>query len=139
MTAPTLETLYFTAITSESRWSQSSSPLSLYIQYADVPRPDFTPKTYQTLVQGSRPAGKAMSWTIDLPENVYYIMRLTLIISGNDLWLPKYLDIHTKDTDGYCYPVVEFDNWPERRDTTWSTDPSEGSPEIQVFPLIMAS
>ncbi|NEO96063.1 MAG: hypothetical protein F6K56_40325 [Moorea sp. SIO3G5] len=138
MSVPRIKTLHFLAITSRSQWSDSSSPLQLYTQYSDVPRHDITPqnKTFQ-LDTGHREQGKAIACSLELPDNLYYFRNMVLIIEGDDLWLPKTMAFYAEDTTGYVYPIVEFMNWPERKDTTWSTDPNEGKAEIQIFPLLL--
>ncbi|NEO60376.1 MAG: hypothetical protein F6J98_08045 [Moorea sp. SIO4G2] len=138
MSVPKIKTLHFLAITSRSQWSESSSPLELYTLYSDVPRQDRTPqiKTFQ-LDTVHREQGKAIAYSLDMPENLYYFQTMVLIIKGDDLWLPKTMAFYAEDTTGYVYPIVEYMNWPERKDTTWSTDPNEGKAEIQIFPLIL--
>ena len=136
MAVPTIKTLHFLAITSWSRWSQSSSPLELYIQYSDKPQYDPSPpaKTFP-LDTGHREQGKSIACSIELPDELYYFQRMTLKIKGNDLWLPKTMAFYAEDSTGYVYPIVEYMNWPPRKDTTWSTDLKEGKREIQIFPL----
>ncbi|NER29809.1 MAG: hypothetical protein F6J89_19865 [Symploca sp. SIO1C4] len=140
MSIPTIKTLHFLAITAWSRWSESSSPLQLYTQYSDVPRNDLTPqvKTYP-LDTGHREQGKAIAVSLTMPHNLYYFKNMVLTIQGNDLWRPKTMAFYAEDSTGYVYPIVEFMNWPDRKDTTWSTDPNEGVAEIQIFPLILDS
>ena len=138
MAVPKIKALHFLTITSRSKLSQSSSPLDLYIQYSDVPKPDFTPQNQQfPVITGPRRQGEAIAVSLTMPSNLYYVMRATLIIKGNDLWLPKTLAIYAEDTTGYVYPLMEFMNWPDKQNTTWSTDLSEGYPEIQIFPLLL--
>ncbi|NEO96062.1 MAG: hypothetical protein F6K56_40320 [Moorea sp. SIO3G5] len=72
-----------------------------------------------------------------MPDNLYYFENMVLIIEGDDLWLPKTMAFYAEDTTGYVYPIVEYMNWPQRKDTTWSTDPKEGKAKIEIFPLLL--
>ncbi|NEO17270.1 MAG: hypothetical protein F6J98_08040 [Moorea sp. SIO4G2] len=138
MSVPKIKTLHFLAITSRSQWSESSSLLELDTRSYDVQRPDLGPqiKSFQ-LDTGHREQGKAIACSLDMPENLYYFENMVLIIKGDDLWLPKTMAFYAEDTTGYVYPIVEYINWPERKDTTWSTDPKEGKAKIEIFPLLL--
>lgn len=129
--------LHFLAITSTSEWSESSSPLDLFIEYADRPN-DVTPQTKTFQVNTTtRSKGRAIAATIDMPSDVCYIKRLVLVIKGDDFWIPKTLGFYAENDQKYIYSIVEFFNWPESKATTWSTDSNEGLSEIQIFPLIL--
>ena len=139
MALTTIKRLHVFLTTADSQWSETGDTLTVSGSYGDKAN-DPSPSQLPALdIPGSDlPKGVSKAYTMDLSslaKPAYYIQSLTIEIAGNDLWRPQTLIIFAENSAEYVYPVVEFTNWPDGKNYTWSTDSSEGIDEIKIFPL----